>query len=92
MPDPVGPLRQFGVVRGLAWGNRVGLVDRAGAPLDTAAHSMLPTHVPGVVRTEQLRRDGRDLLAAKADPRLQAVGFRIVGVVARWTTLPGGGR
>ncbi len=92
MPDPVGPLRQFGVVRGLACGNRVGLVDRGGAPLDVAAHSQLPTHVPGVVRTEQLRRDGRDLLAPAPDLRLHRVGFRIVGVVARWPALPGGSR
>jgi hypothetical protein len=34
--------------------------------------------VPGVLRTEQLRRDGGDLLSTGADPRLRHVGFRVV--------------
>ena len=30
-------------------------------------------------RTEQLRRDGRDLLSSHADPRLLSTGFRVAG-------------
>jgi hypothetical protein len=38
--------------------------------------------VPGVLRTEQLRRDGVDLLGSADDPRLATIGFRVVGVPA----------
>lgn len=88
--DPVGPLRHIGVVRGLALGQRRGLIDERGAPLPTARHTTLPDSVPGVMRTEQLRRDGQDLLAGRDDPRLRQVGFRLVAVPEKLT--PGRGR
>jgi hypothetical protein len=91
-PDPVGPLRTIGVVRGLPIGDRVGLLAVDGRPLDVAGRGTLPPYVPGVLRTEQLRRDGHDPLSGGLDPRLASCGFRVLGVVRRWTTRPGGGR
>ncbi|MBL8755749.1 MAG: hypothetical protein JNK15_20805, partial [Planctomycetes bacterium] len=92
MPDPAGPLRNFGVVRGLPTGAAMGLLAVDGRPLDVAGRAVVPPFVPGVLRTEQLRRDGRDLLAGSADPRLGECGFRVLGVVQRWTARRGGGR
>jgi hypothetical protein len=82
-PEPLGQLRVLGVVRGLGAGQRAGLVDATGAPLDPRRHLDVPPSVPGVLRTEQLRRDGVDLLANAPDPRLPWLGFRVVGVPAR---------
>ncbi|MBK8098514.1 MAG: serine/threonine protein kinase [Planctomycetes bacterium] len=65
------------VVRGLAFGEIGGLVDRDGLPLRSLPSGPLPDSVPGVVRAEQLRRDGRDLLPDRVDPRLRRVGFRL---------------
>jgi hypothetical protein len=78
-PDPVGAIRQLGVVRGLACGEVGGLLDRAGARIDPLAHRALPATVPGVLRTEQLRRDGKDLLSGPREARLRHVGFRLAG-------------
>jgi hypothetical protein len=87
--DPFGPLRQFGVVRGLPFGCRAGLLDREGAPLDVTGLVSLPRTVPGVLRSEQLRRDGGDLLAGAVDPRLATVGMRLVAVQERLVALRG---
>ncbi len=89
MPDRLGPLRHLGVVRGLGLGQRQGLIDATGRPLDVAAFTVVPGCVPGVLRTEQLRRDGIDLLAGSSDPRLQCIGFRVVGVKERLIGLRG---
>ena len=74
-------LRQFGVVRGLAFSEPSGLVGADGQRLDPAARTgvpgVVPDMVPGVLRTEQMRRDGVDLLGRGRDPRLQHVGFRV---------------
>jgi hypothetical protein len=75
----VGAIRQLGVVRGLACGEVGGLLDRAGARIDPLAHRALPATVPGVLRTEQLRRDGKDLLSGPREARLRHVGFRLAG-------------
>jgi hypothetical protein len=40
---------------------------------------VVPASVPGVLRTEQLSRDGRDLVGRGREPRLQRVGFRVAG-------------
>lgn len=78
-PELQARLRTFAVVRGLGTGERQGLVDETGRPLDPSAIETLPPSVPGVVRTEQLRRDGRDLMPGRDDPRLSHIGFRTVG-------------
>lgn len=70
----LGPALALGVVRGLAFVDGV---------LPVALRGPLPANVPGVLRTTQLRRDGRDLLSGGVDPRLAGVGFRIVADVAR---------
>ncbi len=89
MPDPVGPLRHLGVVRGLPLGQRSGLIAADGTPLAAETLDVVPASVPGVLRTEQLRRDGGDLLASAADPRLGAIGFRVVGIPAALAALRG---
>jgi hypothetical protein len=86
--DPVGPMRSLGVVRGLAFGEREGLIDAAGARLSPSQHRTLPDPVPGVLRTLQLRRDGVGLLNTAHDPRLAQIGFRVAGsagpLARRW--------
>jgi hypothetical protein len=79
LPDALGLIRQFGVVRGLAFGESSGAIDGAGKPLQLAGIRVLPGTVPGVLRTEQLSRDGKDLLGSGREPRLQRVGFRVAG-------------
>ena len=39
----------------------------------------VPASVPGVVRSETMKRSGRGLTADEVDPRLRQTGFRIVG-------------
>lgn len=85
--DLAAAVRSIGVVRGLALGERDGLLDAAGARLLAVGGGVLPASVPGVLRTEQVRRDGRDLLTRRVDPRLLRTGFRVVGtelLVQRW--------
>jgi hypothetical protein len=72
-------LRTFGVVRGLPMGASYGLLDANGAPLRDMEAPRLPATVPGVVRSEQLRRDGRDLTPGAVDPRILQTGFRLAG-------------
>lgn len=79
LPARLGLQRQLAVVRGLAFGEAAGLIDENGKALTPGQHRVLPDSVPGVLRTEQLSRDGRDLLSGKREPRLQQVGFRVVG-------------
>ncbi len=69
----LGPAIALGVVRGLPFAGRDAAMPARGA---------LPAAVPGVLRAEQMRRDGRDLLSPGPDPRLAAVGFRVVLDVA----------
>ncbi len=78
LPIPGVVLQQFGVVRGLAAGQRAGLLDGQGRPLGVRGLAALPHSVPGVLRTEQLRRDGSHLLGDTVDPRLRTTGFRVV--------------
>ncbi len=88
-PHAVGPMRKLGVVRGLAFGERQGLIDRAGELLDPDRFQFVPAAVPGVLRSEQLQRDGRDLLSGGREPRLQQVGFRVVGSASTVARLRG---
>ncbi|MCR9247151.1 MAG: serine/threonine protein kinase [bacterium] len=81
-PGLADSLRTFGVVRGLALGESAGLLRSSGQRLDPRALEHVPASVPGVLRTEQLRRDGRDLLSTRPDPRLQRIGFRVAGTAA----------
>ena len=85
----IRPLRTMGVVRGLALGEREGLVRLDGTRLDPGACSVVPETVPGVVRTEQLLRDGNDLLSHGDDPRLSRTGFRVVAAAAALAGLRG---
>lgn len=78
-PDPVGAMHALGVVRGLAFGELEGLIDATGARIDPATVTTVPAIVPGVLRTEQLLRTGRDLLSQQPDPRLAVIGCRVVG-------------
>jgi hypothetical protein len=81
-PPPAGlasSLRTLGVIRGLAFGEADGLLGADGRPLVLRPGRSVPASVPGVLRTEQLRRDGRDLLTGGSDPRLARVGFRCAG-------------
>ncbi|MCB9876029.1 MAG: serine/threonine protein kinase [Planctomycetes bacterium] len=87
----VDGLRRFGVVRGLAYGEYAGLVDRSGDRLLADRYTTLPESVPGVLRCEQLRRDGGDLLGRGRDRRLLLVGMR-VAVDAADLASRGGGR
>ncbi len=81
--DVGGRLRELAVVRGLAFGEAFGLVSGlTGRPVIPAAGDVLPADVPGVVRIEQMRRDGRDLVGAGSDPRLARVGLRLAGGAA----------
>lgn len=73
------PLRSLGVVRGLAFGEADGLLGADGRPLGLQPGSRVPATVPGVLRAEQLRRDGRDLVTSGVDRRLERIGFRIAG-------------
>lgn len=75
-------LRTFGVVRGLAFGERAGLVGPDGREIEVASLSELPASVPGVLRAEQMRRDGRGLLPKELDGRLRFTGFRLAGGTA----------
>lgn len=77
--DTFGLQQRIGVVRGLAFGETSGLIGLAAEPLRLRADEALPSFVPGVLRTEQLRRDGRALLGAGRDPRLSGIGFRVAG-------------
>ncbi|MBL8726853.1 MAG: protein kinase [Planctomycetes bacterium] len=88
-PDLEGPLRMLGVVRGLALGELEGLIGGGGIRLDARILTVVPDTVPGVLRTEQLARDGRDLLTSQRDPRLLLVGFRIAGTEAMLSRLRG---
>ncbi len=72
-------MHALGVVRGLAFGELEGLIDATGARLDPATVTTVPAIVPGVLRTEQLLRTGRDLLSQQPDPRLAVIGCRVVG-------------
>ena len=87
--DLVWPLSAYGVVRGLALGELDGLLDDAGRRLEAGSLQSVPASVPGVLRTEQLRRDGRDLLSAALDPRLQVIGFRVAGTAVLVARLRG---
>ena len=78
-PRAFGLTRQFAVVRGLAFGESNGLIDSEGKPFVLDQHTVLPASVPGVLRTEQMRRDGSDLLGRGREPRLLLVGFRVAG-------------
>ncbi len=89
--DLAGTVRAFGVVRGLGLGEESGLLDRRGDRIPLAGDGLLPPSVPGVLRTEQLRRDGRDLLSDRPDPRLRHTGFRLVGGPVLLLRLRGGG-
>ncbi len=88
-PDLAAPLRTFGAVRGLALGELDGVVDGRGSRVDLATILAIPETTPGVLRTEQLRRDGRDLLVDRRDPRLRTVGFRVVCAPAALARLRG---
>lgn len=88
-PDLAAPLRTLGVVRGLALGELDGLVGGSGAALDPRILTVVPDTVPGVLRTEQLGRDGRGLLSGERDPRLLRIGFRVAGDAARLSRLRG---
>ncbi|MCA8953302.1 MAG: hypothetical protein KDE27_27570, partial [Planctomycetes bacterium] len=80
--DLADRLRTVGVVRGLALGEVEGLLQPSGQRLDPGVSAVVPASVPGVLRTEQLRRDGRDFLSRGADARLARVGFRVAGTAA----------
>ena len=73
------PLRTLGVVRGLAFDEPSGLLGSDGRPLALRRDAVVPASVPGVLRAEQLRRDGRDLLTGTSDRRLARIGFRVAG-------------
>jgi hypothetical protein len=76
MPDPVGPVRRLAVVRGLAFAEVGGLLSANGEAMQPRALAAVPDVVPGVLRSEQLRRDGSDLLGRGREPRLVFVGLR----------------
>ena len=86
--DSLGLQQRIGVVRGLAFGQVEGVIGPDGAPLQVRDGAPLPASVPGVLRTEQLRRDGQALLDAGRDARLRWVGFRVAADAAalakRW--------
>jgi hypothetical protein len=88
-PDLAGPLRTLGVVRGLALGELDGLLGGSGIRLDARILTVVPDTVPGVLRTEQLCRDGRDLLTSQRDPRLLHTGFRVTGTATTLSRLRG---
>lgn len=83
----LGPARRLAVVRGLGFREGGALLGRGGAPIDPERVAALPPEAPGVLRTDQLRRDGGDLMSAGPDPRLQHVGFRVVFDPARLRAL-----
>ena len=88
--NTAGPLRRFGVVRGLAFGEPGLLIGRDGRPLVRRRYDLLPAVVPGVLRTEQLHRDGTSLLTPGRDPRLQHVGLRVAADARAIARLWGG--
>ena len=81
--SPIEGLHRIGVVRGLAFGEAAGLVGLQGERLDLVGDAAVPACVPGVLRTVQLRRDGRALLGAGRDERLPRVGFRVAADAER---------
>ncbi len=81
--DPTALQQHMGVGRGLALGERAGVIGFDGERLPVEAISTLPPSVPGVLRTEQLRRDGRAMLGTGRDARLRNVGFRVACDVER---------
>lgn len=72
-------IASLGVVRGTASTEPRLLADPVSMVRAVDASGRLLPSVPGVTRSEHIRRDGRDLVPGAADPRLGAVGFRIVG-------------
>lgn len=76
-PDPVGAVVRLGVVRGLGSGEPEGLIDADGQRLGLMRARELPDVVPGVLRAQQLQRDGRDLLGRGREPLLRRIGLRI---------------
>jgi hypothetical protein len=89
--DLAASLRAFGVVRGLGLGEVEGLLAGDGTRLTISLLTAVPGSVPGVLRTEQLRRDGRALLSQEQDPRLRRTGFRVAGQRELLTLLRGKG-
>jgi hypothetical protein len=87
-PDPLGLQQRIGVVRGLGFGEGEGVIGLEGERLRFGSFAQLPAYVPGVLRTEQLRRDGEALLGAGRDRRLRKVGMRVAGnaeaLARRW--------
>jgi hypothetical protein len=75
-------LRRFGVIRGLALGELDGLLGADGRVGALTPSGVVPAAVPGVLRSEQIPRDGSGLLAEARDPRLAVVGFRLAGGAA----------
>ncbi len=75
-------LSTFGVVRGLSCAEPEGLLGDDGSAIAPSSVDAIPASVPGVLRAEQARRDGRDLLPGRDDPRLRHTGFRVVGAAA----------
>ncbi|GAB4148420.1 MAG: hypothetical protein Fur0037_16730 [Planctomycetota bacterium] len=73
-------MHEFGVVHGLSFGERGGLIDpETFARLSASFLGAVPPWVAGVVRCEQIRRDGNGLLPGEKDPLLSRIGFRVVG-------------
>jgi hypothetical protein len=82
-PAEIRPrLRRFGVIRGLALGELDGLLGADGRTVVLAPSGVVPASVPGVLRSEQMRRDGGGLVPSARDPRLGVVGFRVAGGAA----------
>jgi hypothetical protein len=52
------------------------LLSANGEAMQPRALAAVPDVVPGVLRSEQLRRDGSDLLGRGREPRLVFVGLR----------------
>ena len=84
LPPTLLPARSalLGVVRGAAFTEPQLLLDPATGSRAVDAGGLLLPAVPGVTRSEHLRRDGRDVIPGAADPRLAATGFRVVGAGA----------
>ena len=71
-----------GVVRGVAAGEAVALVDVQQGAVSGRDSTPLPPGVPGVVRTLVVHRSGRGLLDGEPDPHLSLIGFRFAGGAA----------
>lgn len=84
LPPTLLPARTalLGVVRGAAFTEPQLLLDPATGSRAVDAGGLLLPAVPGVTRSEHLRRDGRDVIPGAVDPRLMATGFRVVGAGA----------